>query len=208
MEGMTTPRFKINPNFRLTSRYLSVAWHLVDPVTIRCEAAIAMPGRNVYTVRGNAEILAQHHDGMIDLIYHTATDFNNARAQTWLRRLMRDIIRQTAERVLPERVRYWERLKGIHGTGVTVRRLRKNILGCCTAGNHIYLQPFLVIFRQEWMDGVILHEMAHYRHKHHRKAFWDYLSTLLGHDSRLAKVKNDIALSPYYAYYLYLTQNR
>lgn len=79
-----------------------------------------------------------------------------------------------------------------------------------TFHNHITLQPFLVIFRQEWMDGVILHEMAHYKHKHHRKSFWNFLSTLLGKDSEIENVnenvKNDIALSPYYEYYLYLTK--
>lgn len=98
-------------------------------------------------------------------------------------------------------------MKGIHGTGVTVKRLRKNVLGQCSYSNYITLQPFLVIFKQEWTDGVILHEMAHYKYKHHRKSFWDFLSTLIGKDSRLAKVKDDIALSPYYNYYLYLTKN-
>ena len=70
------------------------------------------------------------------------------------------------------------------------------------------LQPFLVIFKEEWMDGVILHEIAHYKYKHHRKSFWDFLSKLIGEDSKIANVKHDIALSPYYGYYIYLTKNK
>lgn len=204
---MKEPTFKINPNFRLKTKYLSVAWHKIDADALRYEAAIDMPDRLVFRIKSVAELLVQYHDGTVDLVYHDGTDFETRKIQKWLRELFRDIILRVAKEVLPKRVKYWEDLKGIHGTGVTVKRLRKNVLGYCTFNNHIALQPFLVIFKQEWMDGVILHEMAHYKYKHHRKSFWRYLSTLSGKDSELAKVKDDIAISPYYSYYLYLTKN-
>lgn len=205
---MKQPTFKINPNFRLTTKHLYMGWHLVDVETLKCESSISIPDRYVYTAKGEAILLVLHHDGVLDMIYHDKTHFEDRKVQKWLRELMRDTILRMAKEVLPERVRYWENLKGIHGTGVSVKRLRKNVLGYCTFHNHITLQPFLVIFKQEWMDGVILHEMAHYKHKHHRKSFWDYLSTLLGQDSKLAKVKDDINMSSYYEYYLYLTKNK
>lgn len=68
--------------------------------------------------------------------------------------------------------------------------------------------PYNRFFKQEWTDGVILHEMAHYKCKHHRKSFWTFLSTLIGEDSKMVKAKDDIAMSPYYNYYLYLTKNK
>lgn len=198
--------FKINPRFRLTTKHLSVVWHCVDRFTLECEAAIIMPDRFVYQDKTGTELMAQYYNGVLDMIYHGATGFEASKIQKWLRELMRDIILRIAKVVLPARVKYWENLKGLHGTGVTIKRLRKNVLGYCTFNNHIALQPFLVIFKQEWMDGVILHEMAHYKYKHHRKSFWDFLSTLIGEDSKMAKVKDDIAMSPYYNYYLYLTK--
>ncbi|MDE5786912.1 MAG: M48 family metallopeptidase, partial [Duncaniella sp.] len=137
--------------------------------------------------------------------YHPLTEFGTPGLQKWLRRLMCDVITARAREILPARVRYWEEQKGLHGRGVVVKKLRKNILGCCTADNEIHLPPFLVIFKQEWMDGVILHEMAHYVHKHHRKPFWDFLSQLMGTDARKADAKTDIALSSYFDYYCYLT---
>lgn len=207
MGSVKEPTFKINPNFRLTTKYLSVAWYCVDKVTLECEATLNIPDRFVFRFKQSAQILVQFHNGIIDMIYSPETDFQPKPIQKWLRELFRDLILRVAKDVLPKRVKYWENQKGLHGTGVTVKRLRKNILGYCTFHNHIALQPFLVIFKQEWMDGVILHEMAHYKYKHHRKPFWNYLSTLLGKDSKLANAKNDIALSPYYNYYLYLTKN-
>lgn len=199
---MKEPTFKINPRFRLTTKYLSVVWHCIDKITVECEAAMKISDRFVFQDKGCVDLLAQYHDGVLDMIYYDATDFETKKIQKWLRELMRDTILCVARIELPARVKYWENLKGLHGTGVTVRRLRKNVLGQCSHGNHITLQPF----KQEWTDGVILHEMAHYKYKHHRKPFWNFLSTLIGKDSRLAK-KDDIALSPYYNYYLYLTKN-
>lgn len=207
MASVKEPTYKINPKFRLTTTHLSVAWHCVDKLTIECESTLPMPDRFVFHVNGSAELLALYHDGILDMIYHDATNFESRKIQKWLRELLRDTILQIAKVILPARVKYWEDMKGIHGTGVTVKRLRKNVLGQCSHSNHITLQPFLVIFKQEWADGVILHEMAHYKYKHHRKSFWDFLSTLIGKDSKLAKVKDDIAMSPYYNYYLYLTKN-
>lgn len=207
MGSIKNPTFKINPRFRLTTKHLSVVWHCVGKLTLECEAAINVPDRFVYQDKNCVELLVQYHKGLLDMIYHDATDFETKKIQKWLRELMRDTILRVAKEVLPARVKYWENMKGLHGTGVTVKRLRKNVLGQCSHGNHITFQPFLVIFKQEWADGVILHEMAHYKYKHHRKSFWDFLSTLIGEDSKLAKVKDDIAMSPYYNYYLYLTKN-
>lgn len=204
---MKEPTFKINPRFRLITKHLSVVWHCVDRLTVECEAAMEISDRFVYQSNATVELLTQYHDGILDMIYHDATDFESKKIQKWLRELMRDTILRVARIELPARVKYWENMKGIHGTGVTVKRLRKNVLGQCSYSNHITLQPFLVIFKQEWTDGVILHEMAHYKYKHHRKSFWDFLSTLIGKDSKLSKVKDDIAMSPYYNYYLYLTKN-
>lgn len=208
MGSVKEPIFKINPNFRLTTKYLSVRWHCVDSATLECEATIELPDHYVYLSRNIPELLVQYNNGVLDMVYSSNTDFSTKSIQKWLMELFRNIILNIAKQVLPERVRHWENLKGLKGTGVTVKRLRKNILGQCSFSNHITLQPFLVIFKQEWMDGVILHEIAHYKYKHHRKPFWDFLSELIGDDSKMAKVKDNIAMSPYYNYYLYLTKNK
>ncbi len=198
-------RFIINPSFRLQSTYLSVDWYVVDPATLQAEGPIARPGQSVLTLRGKVQVIAVNSGARVDIIYHPDTEFDTPTVQKWLRNMMREAITTRACEILPARVRYLENLKGLYGSGVKVRKLPKNILGCCTGRNEIHLPPFLVIFRQDWMDGVILHEMAHYVHKHHRKPFWDFLSQLLGTDARAADAKNDIALSPYFDYYRFLT---
>lgn len=44
MGSVKQPTFKINPNFRLTTKHLSVVWHLIDAETLRCESVISVPG--------------------------------------------------------------------------------------------------------------------------------------------------------------------
>lgn len=198
-------RYIINPSFRLRSTYLSVDWFSVDSATLQAEGSIVRPGQLVLTGRGGVQVIAVASGDRLDIIYHPDTEFDTPAVQKWLRQLMGEVIGARAREILPARVKYLEDLKGMHGKGVRVMKLPKNVLGCCTADNEIHLPPFLVIFRQDWMDGVILHEMAHYVHKHHRKPFWDLLSQLLGTDARAADAKNDIALSPYFDYYRFLT---
>ena len=49
MGSVKEPIFKINPNFRLTTKYLSVRWHCVDSATLECEATIELPDHYVST---------------------------------------------------------------------------------------------------------------------------------------------------------------
>jgi predicted metal-dependent hydrolase len=54
------------------------------------------------------------------------------------------------------------------------------------------------------MDVVILHEMAHLKHHHHRKPFWDYLSLLIGEDAKKQNEIQDMVVSKYWEFYLFL----
>lgn len=119
MGGIKEPTFKINPRFRLTTKHLSVVWHCVDKLTLECEAALTIPDRFVYQDKNSVELLVQYHDGIMDMIYHDFTDFETRKIQKWLRELMRDTILRIAKVVLPARVKYWENMKGLHGSGVT-----------------------------------------------------------------------------------------
>ncbi|ROT13409.1 DUF45 domain-containing protein [Muribaculaceae bacterium Isolate-105 (HZI)] len=203
MESMKQPEFIINPSLRLRTAHINVAWHQVDGGIIDREGEYLCASCR-YIVDGHTVMIIVADLPQIDIIYFPSTDFNDTGIQEWLRVTLRDHITALAEKVLPERVRYWLENKGLAGGGVVIKRLPKNVLGQCTYDNVIYLPPMLVIFRSDWIDGVILHEIAHFRHKHHRKPFWDHLSVLLGEDARHKDAKTDICLAPYFPYYCFL----
>ena len=70
--------------------------HCVDKLTIECESTLPMPDRFVFHVNGSAELLALYHDGILDMIYHDATNFESRKIQKWLRELLRDTILRIA----------------------------------------------------------------------------------------------------------------
>ena len=193
------PQFWINPNFRLNSPHFRFAWFMADMTVLRQEAMIKSVERKVYQTNTQCVVCMIKPDhSSLDIVYADNTKFDNLRLQKWLRETIRDEITARAKIVLPSRLRELERKNNMYGNRVFVKKLRGNTMGCCSVYNDISLIPGLIIMPQALIDSVILHEMAHYKHKHHRKSFWNFLSQLLGEDARTQKEAMDIVLSKYW----------
>ena len=193
------PQFWINPNFRLNSPHFRFAWFMADMTVLRQEAMIKSVERKVYQTSTQCVVCVITPDhSSLDIVYADKTKFDNLRLQKWLRETIRDEITARAKIVLPSRLRELERKNNLYGNRVFVKKLRGNTMGCCSVYNDISLIPGLIIMPQALIDSVILHEMAHYKHKHHRKSFWNFLSQLLGEDARTQKEAMDIVLSKYW----------
>ena len=193
------PQFWINPNFRLNSPHFRFAWFKADYTVLRQEAMIMSVERKVYQTSTQCVVCVITPDhSSLDIVYADKTKFDNLRLQKWLRETIRDEITARAKIVLPSRLRELERKNNLYGNRVFVKKLRGNTMGCCSVYNDISLIPGLIIMPQALIDSVILHEMAHYKHKHHRKSFWNFLSQLLGEDAKTQKGAMDIVLSKYW----------
>ena len=193
------PQFWINPNFRLNSPHFRFAWFMADMTVLRQEAMIKSVERKVYQTNTQCVVCMIKPDhSSLDIVYADNTKFDNLRLQKWLRETIRDEITARAKIVLPSRLRELERKNNMYGNRVFVKKLRGNTMGCCSVYNDISLIPGLIIMPQALIDSVILHEMAHYKHKHHRKSFWNFLSQLLGEDAKTQKEAMDIVLSKYW----------
>lgn len=193
------PQFWINPNFRLNSPHFRFAWFKADMTVLRQEAMIKSVERKVYQTSTQCVVCMINPDhSSLDIVYADKTKFDNLRLQKWLREIIRDEIILRAKIVLPSRLRELESKNNLYGNRVFVKKLRGNTMGCCSVYNDISLIPGLIIMPQALIDSVILHEMAHYKYKHHRKSFWNFLSQLLGEDAQTQKGAMDIVLSKYW----------
>ena len=192
------PLFWINPNFRLQFPYFSIKWYKIDHQVLLQEALQEGMEKMVYQTKKNLMmiVLRNDHSGL-DLIYSDFTQFENLRLQSWLRI-------KRANEVLARRFHELETIKQIKAKGIKVKKLRKRVLGQCNTFKIISLSPVLVIFPIDFLDMVILHEMAHLKYMHHKNTFWAYLSVLINDNAKQQNDLRDIALSKYIDLYDFL----
>lgn len=82
-----------------------------------------------------------------------------------------EIDRETARKVLTERIAAIARQHGYTYNRVTIRN-QKTRWGSCSSRNNISLNVKLTLLPDDLRDFVLLHELVHTRVKNHGKAFW------------------------------------
>lgn len=88
-----------------------------------------------------------------------------------------ELIRR-AKALLPERVAHYGVIMGLTPTGITVTGAQKRF-GSCSGKNRLCFSWRLMRYPQEAIDYVVVHELAHIRHKDHGKAFYALIATVL-----------------------------
>jgi predicted metal-dependent hydrolase len=79
--------------------------------------------------------------------------------------------RQVAEQIMGQRIRYYGQKMGLLPRAVQFRG-QKSIWGSCSPDNKISLNFKLIVAPIQVVDYVLIHELAHIRHKNHSQDFW------------------------------------
>ena len=82
---------------------------------------------------------------------------------------------RSAKRHIGARVEMWSKRMGLFPASVRFRRY-KNRWGCCAPDDTITFNTALMRYEEALVDYVVVHELAHIRHKHHQKAFWELVA--------------------------------
>ena len=88
-----------------------------------------------------------------------------------------ELIRRAKE-LLPERVAHYSAVMGLTPTGITVTGAQKRF-GSCSGKNRLCFSWRLMRYPQEAIDYVVVHELAHIRHKNHGSAFYTLIASVL-----------------------------
>lgn len=103
-------------------------------------------------------------------------------------------LKKEAEDVLPERLAYVAEKYGFEYTSVHCKSMRSR-WGSCNSKQEITLNIFLTMVPWELIDYVLVHELAHTKHLHHGKAFWDEVQAILPDYKQRRKSLKDIQTS-------------
>lgn len=96
---------------------------------------------------------------------------------------------ELAKRTLPARVEYYSKIMGLTPTGITVTSA-KSRYGSCSPKNRLCFSCRLMQRTAEEIDYVVVHELAHIRHKNHGKEFYALIASVLpDHKERRAKLR-------------------
>ena len=90
----------------------------------------------------------------------------------------REALIRKAKEILPKRVEYFSRLMGVAPMGITVTGA-KTRYGSCSGKNRLSFSSRLMQYPAEAVDAVVVHELAHIRHKDHSAAFYEEVERVL-----------------------------
>jgi predicted metal-dependent hydrolase len=76
---------------------------------------------------------------------------------------------------------------GLFPREVRFRRY-KSRWGCCSSDDVLTFNTALMRYDTALVDYVVVHELAHIRHKHHRPPFWDLVQRYIPECHRLRKM--------------------
>lgn len=175
----------INPQFRFTSRFFKVVWHLSDEQTLVELSALDENKNTCYMTDKKCELVVKTTHDEFRIYYSDNIFFKNGKLQYWIYAQFKDFVEKIAQRVLPDRFHYWENKKQLFVEALTLDWDNRAI-GRCYGENRINLSPYLVIYPLAEIDMTILHELAHLKFMHHRTTFWRYLSVLSGEEDAKA----------------------
>lgn len=126
---------------------------------------------------------------VMNIWYPEFAGINDERIQDFIRQTIIKTLRFEAKQYLPNRTRELAELHEIKANDVKVRN-NKTRWGSCSGKNNLNLNIHLMRLPNELIDYVILHELAHVKHKNHSKHFWDYLESICNNARDLDKKLN------------------
>lgn len=86
--------------------------------------------------------------------------------------------KETARRIISERLSYWSECTGYVYQRVAIRN-QKSRWGSCTEGGNLNFSYKLMFLPPELMDYIIVHELCHTEELNHSRAFWHLVASVL-----------------------------
>ena len=83
-----------------------------------------------------------------------------------------------ARAVLPDKVAKYAAIMGVTPTGVKITGAQKRF-GSCSGKNSLCFSWRLMAYPEAAVDYVVVHELAHIRHKNHGREFYGFIESVL-----------------------------
>lgn len=93
-----------------------------------------------------------------------------------------EALRQRALEIIPPKVAHYASLMKLYPTGIKITSAKKRY-GSCSAKNSLCFSLYLMLEDEAFIDYVVVHELAHIKHKNHGRDF-HALTELFAHNPK------------------------
>lgn len=81
------------------------------------------------------------------------------------------------KRIITEKVNYFTKLLDVSHNRIVLKKV-SSIWGSCSRKNNLNFNRKLIMAPHKVVDYVVIHEVCHLIHHHHRRSFWDLVKSL------------------------------
>lgn len=100
-----------------------------------------------------------------------------------------EMLRRQAKEALPPMVEKWAKTMGLQPAGVKITSARTRF-GSCSGKNSLCFSLYLMEYPTEAVEAVVVHELAHIRHKNHGPEFYALVRQFMpDYDARIQALK-------------------
>ena len=87
-------------------------------------------------------------------------------------------LKMRAKEILPKKVAYFAEIMGLKPSGVKITSAKKRF-GSCSGKNSLCFSYELMLYPDEVIDYVVVHELAHIKHRNHSARFYSLIEKYL-----------------------------
>ncbi len=87
-------------------------------------------------------------------------------------------LRKKAKEIVPEKVKYYSEIMGVVPETIKINSAKKRY-GSCSGNNGLNFSLYLMDKPEEFIDYVVIHELAHIKHHNHSKDFYDFVAQFM-----------------------------
>jgi hypothetical protein len=84
----------------------------------------------------------------------------------------------SAKQIIPSKVEYYSMLMNVKPTGIKITRAKKRF-GSCNGKKSLCFSCYLMLYPDDAIDYVVVHELAHIVHLNHSKDFYNLVEKYL-----------------------------
>ncbi len=89
-----------------------------------------------------------------------------------------DELKKKAKEYLPDKIEYYSNLMNVKPNGFKVTSAKKRF-GSCSTNDSLCFSYLLMLYPEEAIDYVVVHELAHIKHHNHQKEFYQFIEEVL-----------------------------